>query len=113
MEKVSIIVPVYNGEAHLTRCAESILAQDYPELELILVDDGSRDASFELMREIAARDTRVKAIHKENGGSPLPAIAALTRRPAVISSFRMWTTGSPSTRQSSLCARSRRQTRIL
>ena len=68
MEKVSIIVPVYNGEAHLTRCAESILAQDYPELELILVDDGSRDASFELMRELAARDTRVKAIHKENGG---------------------------------------------
>ncbi len=68
MEKVSIIVPVYNGEAHLLRCAESILAQDYPELELILVDDGSRDASFELMRELAARDTRVKAIHKENGG---------------------------------------------
>ncbi len=68
METVSIIVPVYNGESHLRRCAESILAQDYPALELILVDDGSRDGSFELMRALAAQDGRVKAIHKENGG---------------------------------------------
>lgn len=68
MEKVSIIVPVYNGEAHLRRCAESILAQDYPALELILVDDGSRDGSYALMQSLEERDARVKAIHKENGG---------------------------------------------
>ncbi len=68
MEKVSIIVPVYNAEARLRRCAESILAQDYPELELILVDDGSRDGSYDLICRLARQDARVKAIHKENGG---------------------------------------------
>ena len=68
MEKVSVIVPVYNGEQRVERCAESMLSQDYPELELILVDDGSRDSSFELMRKIAAGDSRVKLVHKENGG---------------------------------------------
>ena len=68
MDKVSIIVPVYNGEARVRRCAESILAQDYPALELILVDDGSRDGSYERMCELARADARVRAIHKENGG---------------------------------------------
>ena len=68
MEKVSVIVPVYNGEKCVKRCADSILNQDYPELELILVDDGSRDRSWEIMQAIAAADHRVKAIHQENGG---------------------------------------------
>ena len=68
MEKVSVIVPVYNGEKSIERCADSILSQDYPELELILVDDGSRDRSWEIMQAIAAADHRVKAIHQENGG---------------------------------------------
>ena len=68
MKKVSIIVPVYNGEKSIKRCAESILNQDYPELELILVDDGSRDRSWEIMQALAAADHRVKAIHQENGG---------------------------------------------
>ena len=68
MEKVSVIVPVYNGEKSIERCAGSILNQDYPELELILVDDGSRDRSWEIIQAIAAADHRVKAIHQENGG---------------------------------------------
>ena len=68
MEKVSVIVPVYNGEKCIKRCAESILNQDYPELELILIDDGSRDRSWEIMQAIAAADHRVKAIHQDNGG---------------------------------------------
>ena len=68
MEKVSIIVPVYNGEKYINRCSDSILNQDYPELELILVDDGSRDRSWERMQAIAAADHRVKVIHLENGG---------------------------------------------
>ena len=68
MEKVSIIVPVYNGESRLRRCVESILHQDYPDLEVILVDDGSRDGSLSIMEEYARLDNRVKAIHKENGG---------------------------------------------
>ena len=68
MVKVSVIVPVYNGEKSIERCAGSILNQDYPELELILVDDGSRDRSWEIIQAIAAADHRVKAIHQENGG---------------------------------------------
>ncbi|MBR0200828.1 MAG: glycosyltransferase [Oscillospiraceae bacterium] len=68
MEKVSVIVPVYNGEKSIERCAGSILNQDYPELELILVDDGSRDRSWEIIQAIAAADHRVKAIRQENGG---------------------------------------------
>ena len=68
MEKVSVIVPVYNGEKSIERCAGSILNQDYPELELILVDDGSRDRSWEIIQAIADADHRVKAIHQENGG---------------------------------------------
>ncbi len=68
MEKVSIIVPVYNGEKSVKQCSDSILNQDYPDLELILVDDGSRDRSWEIIQTIASSDSRVKAVHKENGG---------------------------------------------
>ena len=68
MPKVSIIVPVYNGEERLERCAGSILSQDFKDIELILVDDGSRDNSIGFMRELAHSDSRVIAIHKENGG---------------------------------------------
>ena len=68
MEKVSVIVPVYNGEKSIKRCSDSILNQDYPELELILIDDGSRDGSWDIMQTIASKDSRVKAIHQENGG---------------------------------------------
>ena len=68
MNKVSVIVPVYNGEKRLKRCVESILNQDYPELELIAVDDGSRDRSWEILCACAEKDGRVRIFHKENGG---------------------------------------------
>ena len=67
-EKISVIVPVYNVEKFLPRCVESILAQAGVALEVILVDDGSRDVSGALCEEFARRDPRVKVIHKENGG---------------------------------------------
>lgn len=66
--KISVIVPVYNVEQYLTRCVESILAQTYRNLEIILVDDGAKDASGSLCEELAARDARISVIHKENGG---------------------------------------------
>ncbi|MBP5280574.1 MAG: glycosyltransferase family 2 protein [Erysipelotrichaceae bacterium] len=68
MSKVSIIVPVYNGEKSLPRCVESIMNQDYKDLEIILVDDGSKDDSFKVMCEYAKKDERIVPIHKENGG---------------------------------------------
>ena len=68
MPKISVIVPVYNAEKNIQRCAESVLAQDMEDLELILVDDGSRDGSPALLDSLAAADRRVRVIHKPNGG---------------------------------------------
>ena len=67
-EKISIIVPVYNVEAYLERCVESILKQTYSNLEILLVNDGSTDKSGELCDQLALRDQRIRVIHKENGG---------------------------------------------
>lgn len=66
---LSIIVPVYNILEYLPRCVHSITAQTYSELEIILVDDGSTDGTGELCEELAKEDTRIRVIHKENGGS--------------------------------------------
>ncbi|MBR3917979.1 MAG: glycosyltransferase [Clostridia bacterium] len=66
--KVSIIVPVYKAELHISACIESILAQAYSDFELLLVDDGSPDKSGIICDDYAKRDTRIKVFHKENGG---------------------------------------------
>ncbi|MCH5320896.1 MAG: glycosyltransferase, partial [Eubacterium sp.] len=67
-QKVSIIVPVYNVEKYLNRCVESIVKQTYTNLEIILVDDGSPDNCPAMCDAWAERDSRIKVIHKENGG---------------------------------------------
>ena len=66
--KVSIIIPVYNAETHLNRCIDSVLKQDFEDFELILMDDGSKDSSGMICDEYAAKDSRVRVIHKENSG---------------------------------------------
>ena len=66
--KISIIVPAYNIEAYLARTLDSILAQTYENIELVVVNDGSRDGTAAVIDRYAAQDRRVKAIHKENGG---------------------------------------------
>ena len=64
----SVIVPVYNVEKYLPRCMESILRQTFEKFEVILVDDGAKDRSGEICDEFAAKDKRIKVIHKQNGG---------------------------------------------
>lgn len=68
MPKVSVVVPVYNVEKYLKRCVESILAQTLKDIEIILVDDGSKDKSGKICDEYVQIDNRIKVIHKKNGG---------------------------------------------
>ena len=65
---ISVIVPVYNVEKYLDRCVESIVNQTYTNLEIILVDDGSPDNCPQMCDAWAEKDSRIKVIHKENGG---------------------------------------------
>ena len=64
----SVVVPVYNVEQYLKECVDSILSQTFKDFELILVNDGSKDSSPAICDEYAKKDSRVKVIHKENGG---------------------------------------------
>ncbi len=65
---ISVIVPVYNIEAYIGTCLESIINQTYKYLEIILVDDGSSDSSGRIYDKYAKNDKRIKVIHKQNGG---------------------------------------------
>lgn len=66
--EISVIVPIYNVEPYLCRCVDSILNQTFRDIEVLLVDDGSPDGCGAICDEYAARDARVRVIHKKNGG---------------------------------------------
>lgn len=68
MVLISVIVPIYGVEKYLNKCVESLVAQTYEKLEIILVDDGSPDACGAICDEWKKKDTRIKVVHKENGG---------------------------------------------
>ena len=65
---ISIITPVYNAEKFISSMIDSVLVQTYQDWELILVDDGSKDASAEICKEYATKDTRIRVIHQHNRG---------------------------------------------
>lgn len=69
MPLISVIVPVYRVEAYLDRCVRSIVEQTYRNLEILLIDDGSPDRSGEMCDAWAEKDSRIRVIHKENGGA--------------------------------------------
>ena len=82
MEKfplISIIIPVYNVEQYLDECMESVLNQTYANLEVVLVDDGSKDRSPKMCDDYAKKDARVQVIHKENGGPMSACIAGVEK----------------------------------
>lgn len=65
---ISVIVPIYNVSQYLPQCLDSILAQTWQDIEIILVDDGSKDECPQLCDQYAAKDARIRVIHKPNGG---------------------------------------------
>lgn len=67
-ELITVIIPVYNVEQYLARCVDSIVAQTYQNLEIILIDDGSPDHCGEICDAYAEKDSRIRVIHKKNGG---------------------------------------------
>ena len=68
MKKVSVIIPVYNVEAYLKRCLDSVLGQTYENLQILLIDDGSTDNSGRICEEYIYRSDKIEVIHKSNGG---------------------------------------------
>ncbi|HEY5368239.1 MAG TPA: glycosyltransferase [Hanamia sp.] len=66
--KISVIVPIYNKENYLNKCLDSIVNQSYKNLEILLINDGSTDTSGNIIDQYAAKDKRIVAIHKSNGG---------------------------------------------
>ena len=77
MPTISVIVPVFKAEKYIESCVSSILSQTYGDFELILVEDGSPDRSGEICDALAATDTRIRVIHKENGGAATARNAGL------------------------------------
>lgn len=67
-ELISVIVPIYNAEKYMEKCVKSIMMQTYTKIEIILIDDGSRDNSSKICDKLAKEDTRIRVIHKENEG---------------------------------------------
>ena len=74
---ISVIVPVYNIAGYLPQCLDSILNQDHKKLEVILIDDGSTDASGETCDQYALQDSRIRVIHQKNGGAAAAKNAGL------------------------------------
>ena len=68
MAKVSIVIPIYNVEKYLRQCLDSVVNQTLKDIEIICVNDGSKDSSADIIEEYVRKDPRVKAIHKENSG---------------------------------------------
>lgn len=67
-QKISVIIPVYNKEKYINRCLDSVIGQTYRNLEIILIDDGSTDASLSICRQYEKKDPRIRVFAKPNGG---------------------------------------------
>ncbi len=87
MELVSVVIPAYNVEGYLARCLDSVLAQTYGNLEVIVVDDGSTDATGSICDNYAAGDKRVRVIHKDNEGVSAARNSALDNANGTMIAF--------------------------
>lgn len=66
--KISVIIPVYNGEKHIGKCIENIQQQSYENIEIIIINDGSKDNTKEIIEKYKRKDSRIVAVHKKNEG---------------------------------------------
>lgn len=87
MIKVSVIIPVYNVEAYLEQCLDSVTAQTLKEIEIICVDDGSSDRSLDILKEYQARDPRIQIICQKNAGAGAARNAGLKKAQGEYLSF--------------------------
>lgn len=69
MPKISVVIPVYNNERYVERCIQSVLHQSFEDIEVIIVDDGSKDSSLKLCESLSASDARLRVFSKANGGA--------------------------------------------
>ena len=83
----SVIIPVYNTEKYLERCMDFVISQTYGNYEIILVDDGSTDTSPKICDDYRERDSRIRVIHKSNGGLSNARKPGSKQRKATGSSF--------------------------
>ncbi|MDU7054248.1 MAG: glycosyltransferase family 2 protein, partial [Enterococcus hirae] len=68
MKRISVIVPIYNGSLYLENTLQALLNQPYKNIELILIDDGSQDDSYQICQKFAQQDERILLIHQTNAG---------------------------------------------
>ena len=92
---VSVIIPVYQAEKFLTECVESVRKQDYSELEIVLVNDGSTDRSNQMCEELAAADPRIRVIHQNNKGSGAARNAGIKEATGKYLQTTSWTIHLP------------------
>lgn len=85
--KISVIVPVYNLADYLPACLDSLMGQTYRNLEILVVDDGSKDASWSIIQAYAAKDSRIVPLHKANGGAASARNLALERMTGDLLTF--------------------------
>lgn len=84
---ISVIIPVYNAQAYLRQCVDSVLCQTYPDLEILLIDDGSTDSSGAICDALAAGDSRIRVIHQPNRGVSAARNAGLEAATGELVSF--------------------------
>jgi glycosyltransferase involved in cell wall biosynthesis len=84
MPKVSVIIPVYNVEAYLRQCLDSVVNQTLKDIEMICVDDGSTDSSAEILKEYAKKDERIRVLTQSNSG------AGAARNAGLVSAKGKW-----------------------
>ena len=68
MNKISVIIPIYGVEKYIEQCVKSVINQTYKNIEILLIDDGSKDKSGLIIDELAKLDSRIKVVHKKNEG---------------------------------------------